>query len=77
MKGNTEMNDKTRAEYLAWCKQRALAYLPDDPQQAFMSMASDLGKHDETRAHTGIEIGMMMLASGNTHEMRELIEGFN
>lgn len=42
-----------RAEHLNWCKQRALEYL--NPGQFFSiddamaSMASDLGKHDETR----------------------------
>ena len=67
----------TRAEHLAWCKQRALAYLPNDPEQAFTSMASDLDKHDETRGHAGIELGFMLLMTGNLNEMRSFIEGFN
>ena len=68
---------RTRAEHLQWCKQRALAYLPDDPQQAFASMASDLNKHEETRGHLGIEVGFMLLMTNNLVEMRSFIEGFN
>lgn len=71
------MEDTTRAEHLAWCKQRALEYLPDDPQQAFTSMASDLSKHDETRGHVAIELGFMLLMTDNIGDMREFIEGFN
>lgn len=71
------MEDITRAEHLAWCKQRALEYLPDDPQQAFTSMASDLSKHEETRGHVGIELGAMLLLTGNVRDMRDFIEGFN
>lgn len=67
----------TRAEHLAWCKQRALEYLPDDPQQAFASMASDLNKHDETRGHTAIEMGFALLMSGNLSGMSDFIKGFN
>ncbi len=66
-----------RAEHLAWCKQRALEYLPGDPVQAFTSMASDLDKHEETRGHIGIELGMMMLMTDNLRDMKNFIEGFN
>ena len=52
---------KTREEHLAWCKARALEYLPDDPIQAVTSMASDLGKHPETEGHAAIAFGMMLL----------------
>ena len=41
----------TRAEHLEWCKQRALAYLPDKPMQALVSMLSDLRKHPELEQH--------------------------
>lgn len=67
----------TRAEHLAWCKQRALEFLPGDPQQAFASMASDLNKHDETRGHAGMEIGMGLMRAGCLGDMRKFIEGFN
>ncbi len=74
------MADVTRAEHLAWCKERALAYLPADPQQAFTSMASDLGKHPETEGHVAIDLGMMMLMGGQmetAEQTRKFIDGFN
>lgn len=73
-------DEPTRAEHLAWCKERALAFLPNDPKEAFASMGSDLGKHDETRNHVGMELGMMQLMRGHLNgprKMREFIEGFN
>jgi hypothetical protein len=74
------MNEPTREEHLAWCKERALEYCDiGDAQQAFASMGSDLGKHPETANHAGIRLGMMMLMSGRlstAEEMRKFIEGF-
>lgn len=70
----------TRAEHLAWCKQRALPYCDTDVSQAFTSMASDLGKHPETAGHLGIELGMMQLMGGHLstpEKMRSYIKGFN
>lgn len=71
----------TRAEHLAWCKQRALEYVDaGDLQNAYASMASDLGKHPDTADHAGIQLGMMQLMAGqlgNAIEMRKFIEGFN
>jgi len=71
----------TRAEHLAWCKQRALEYVDaNDLTQALASMGSDLNKHDETRNHAGMEIGLMLKLNGHlntAHEMRRFIEGFN
>jgi hypothetical protein len=70
-----------RAEHLAWCKQRALAYVDaGDLQNAFASMASDLNKHPETANHAGAELGMMMMMGGlltSPADMRPFIEGFN
>ncbi len=43
-------------------------------------MASDLNKHDETRDHRGIELGMELIMVGQLstqREMRKFIEGFN
>jgi hypothetical protein len=75
------MNQQTRAQHLAWCKQRALEYIDaGDWKEAFTSMASDLGKHDETRGHIGIQLGMMQLMGGmlsDRESMRRFIEGFN
>ncbi len=71
----------TRAEHLAWCKKRALEYVnAGDVNQAYASMASDLGKHPETANHGAISLGMMMLMSGHLSspmKMREFINGFN
>lgn len=70
----------TREEHMAWAKHRALEYLPDDPQQAFASIASDLSKHPETEDHKAMGIGIMLLLGGNLQtadEMRMWIEGFN
>jgi len=43
-------------------------------------MCSDLGKHEDTRDHAGIQLGMGLMAIGQLdkpHEMREFILGFN
>jgi len=75
------MNAVTRDEHLAWCKQRALEYVDaGDLRNAFASMVSDLNKHEETRGHSGSELGMMMLMAGQlerTDDMRRFIEGFH
>lgn len=70
----------TRSEHLQWCKDRALEYLPANPQEAVASMLSDLNKHDETRGILGgplAMIGLMEAANGNAHSVRSFIEGFN
>jgi len=72
---------KTRAEHIAWCKQRALAFVDaGDTQQAFTSMASDLNSHPETTGHSAVNLGMGLMVAGHLKtesEMREFIEGFN
>ena len=71
----------TRKGHLSWCKQRALEYVEEgDVQGAWGSMVSDLGKHDETKDHAAIELGTMLMTSGNLslkEEMKKFIEGFN
>jgi hypothetical protein len=70
-----------RKEHLDWCKERALKYVDDnDLINAFASMTSDLGKHPDTENHVGIEMGMMLVVSGQLDtqdKMRNYIEGFN
>jgi len=70
----------SRAEHLAWCKQRSLEYCDlGDVAQAFARMGCDLQKHPETANHSGIKLGMMMLTGGllsSPMEMRKFIEGF-
>lgn len=66
----------TSTEHVAWCKERALEYLPDRPDQALASMMSDLGKHPDTRRSQEI----CVVAMGFAHdpvEIRKFIEGFN
>lgn len=71
----------TRAEHLAWCKQRALEYVDQGQNQAaYASMASDLNKHPETANHAAISLGLMLMVGGHLDsgpEMRRFIEGFN
>lgn len=70
-----------RKEHLDWCKERALAYVDaGDIENALTSMMSDLGKNEETKDHSAIELGMMLLLGGElstVNEMRKFIEGFN
>ena len=70
----------TRAEHLAWCKERALEYVEaGDLTGAFASMTSDLNKHPETEGHTGTELGFMQIMVGGLNtpaEMRRWIEGY-
>jgi hypothetical protein len=71
----------TRAEHLAWCKERALGELAyGGPANAFASIASDLNKHPETAGHPGIQLGMSLMMIGDlttAEEMRKFIDGFN
>jgi hypothetical protein len=48
--------------------------------EAFTSMASDLGKHPETKGHPAILLGMDLLMNGHLDsgsKMAEFINGFN
>lgn len=71
----------TRAEYMEWCKKRALEYCDKgELQMAFSSMTSDLQKHTETEGHIGTMIGMQLLMNKqlNTPEqMRKYINAFS
>jgi hypothetical protein len=68
-----------RSEHLAWAKERALEYLPDDPDQAATSFISDLAKHPDTSGHVVIEMLAMHAAAGlwSDGEVRRLVEGTN
>lgn len=70
-----------RQEHLDWCKNRALEYVEmNDRDNAFASMLSDMGKHDETTGHLGLELGMTMKLGGlldSNQQMRDWIIGFN
>ncbi len=75
------MADRTASQHVEWCKERAREYLDQgDLQNAFASMASDMGKHPETSAITKsplMVIGLQYVMSGNAGELRRFIEGFN
>jgi hypothetical protein len=55
----------TRAEHLAWCKQRAIEYVDrGDVPMALASMLSDLTKHEETLPLaylTGLQVQLSMI----------------
>ena len=67
--------------YLAEAKERALRYLDmHDPQQAFTSMLTDMGKNPRFENHVGnrMGIGLMMIPGwiSNPIEVRRWIEGY-
>lgn len=72
---------KPREEHLKWCKERALEYVDKgELSGAYASMVSDLNKHPETANHPALELGMMLMATGNlstAKDMKKFIEGFN
>lgn len=73
--------ERSRAEHIAWCKQRALEYVElGQLESALISMGSDLRKHPDTSNHLGLELGDRLWLEGHlnsTKAMREFIEGFN
>lgn len=75
------MPDMTRAQHLAWCKQRALAELDrGDLAGAVASMASDMRKHPETASAALfplVSAAMADVAVGDAAAIRRWIEGFN
>lgn len=70
----------TRAEHLAWCKQRATEYVQaGDLRNAVASMGSDMRKHPETNTPalpTLVVIGMMDIERG-PEAVHRWIDGFN
>lgn len=70
----------TRAEHIAWCKQRAIQEMEHshDPKQGVISMMSDIGKHPETSSDTLRSLCMMTLMGPCTAQsVRTFIDGFN
>ena len=52
----------------------------NDLHRAFASFQSDMTKHPETSNHMALEMGTMLLISGNLstqHDMAQWINGFN
>lgn len=73
--------EMTRAEHMAFCKQRALEYIEHgDVKNAITSMFSDLGKHTETKDIVKgplLQLGMMYTMNHDIPGARRFIEGFN
>ena len=68
----------TRADHIAWCKERALEYLDNgETKQALTSMISDVKKHPETEDHVGLKLVMPVLMSNDAGDARNWIEGFS
>lgn len=72
----------TRAEHIAWCKQRALEYVErGELENALASMLSDLCKHPETADRAAATLGPgIALVPGwisSPGEVRKWIESFN
>lgn len=68
----------TREEHLIWCKKRAIELAESgDLNQALISMMSDLGKHDETRNHSGCMLTAMLMMNGNLKTRDEVIKHIN
>lgn len=71
--------NKTRAEHLAWCKQRAMEYVNEgDISNAVASMTSDLGKHPDTASSAELLVLVMPdVMKGDLGAVRHWIDGFN
>jgi len=73
----------TRAEHMAWAKQRALEYADrGEADNCIASMISDLGKHEETKRSTTVAVftALALCIGGrqpNAQELRKWVEGFN
>lgn len=77
---------KTRAEHLAWCKQRAWQefdyYMKEEgfesaARNAKVSMLSDLGKHPETVDSQRTAGMLLLMPTHSKHDVQRFIEGFN
>lgn len=67
----------TRAEHLAWCKQRAMEYVAaNDYPNAVASMLSDLGKHPETASSVQVG-GMVAMTVKDQRSATAFVQGFN
>jgi hypothetical protein len=73
----------TRAEHLAWCKERALEYADrGDTANAVASLTQDLGIHPDTAQSVSVVTELMfpLMLIGQFDrpgELRKFIEGFN
>lgn len=69
-------HDITRAEHMAWCKQRALEELDaSGTTAALASFCSDVCKHPETQDLAQFAV-LLGAEARDVAEMRRFIEGF-
>lgn len=69
--------NETRAEWMAFCKERALEYLDQgDTTNALASLCSDLRKHPDTANMAGFAVAAGMLHTSDVGAMRDFIDGF-
>lgn len=80
----SEFKNTTRAEYLQWAKDRALAYVDKgELSEAMTSMLSAMNKREDTKFKSGstlgvlIHLGIMHIQNNDTRKMRRWVEGFN
>lgn len=70
-----------RSEHLQWCKDRANEYVQNgDVKEAFASFQSDMSKHEGTANHKALDLGLMLLLSGNLSDAQQMthwIDGFD
>jgi hypothetical protein len=69
----------SRAEYVEWCKVRALEYFDrGDLGDAVASMMSDMQKREDTQYPVALDqLAMLDLMTGNREGVRRWIVGFN
>ncbi len=67
-----------RVEHLQWCKDRALKYVEaEDFIEAFNSFQSDMMKHEETKNHIALELGVMLYFGGHLNTKESVIDWIN
>lgn len=74
------MSERTRAEHLQFCKDRAMEYVnAGDYQNAVTSMMSDLGKHPETEksVQTAMMLAPLVMMNPSRSEAERFVLGFN
>lgn len=70
---------RSREEHLQWCKDRALEYWrAGDLQNAYVSMLSDLNKHDETKGFNQflLALGIIYVNNYDNEGVHRWITGF-
>jgi hypothetical protein len=71
------VSDRTRAEHVRWCKERAIFELEHGgPGDAAASLCSDFGKHPETQMLSQLALIGALSHSTDAAAMRRFIEGF-